>query len=187
MKSGFSISVLSCVLLLNACASHPAPGPIAVRAIPVTMSVTGDLALSEVFAREVRTAALQAIAHYAPNARPLNVSLFLDSAASGVRVEPNSSTSPQFRTLGTAGANRAQEGALPTVPVQPRSITGDSSQAYLQLRGTYSITDTEGRLIESKPLQVNSGIGNVDGIGVRSDLAMRTGEFVAMRVQALSR
>jgi len=152
------------------------------------MSVTGDSAISEAFARDVRESALQAIARYAPSARPMTVSLVLDSAKSGVTVTPGASRSSQFRTLLGAGTNVAQEGAVPTVPIQPASIAGDYAQSYIELRGTYSIADANGRVLEAKPLQVSSNANAMDGeLSVRRDLAMRTGEFVAMRVQALSR
>ena len=192
MKSVVPISLVGCFLFLNACATHQgvttqseAEQPAGTT--PVHVSVTGNADISQAFARDVRGAALSAISHYAPNARPLTVALVLDGAVSGVSVIPGGSTAPRSRVLGTR-SNAAQEGALPTVPIQPASIAGDLSRVSAGLRGTYTITDAEGRVIESNALRVSSDFFNKEGeIGMRRDLIMRTGEFIAYRVKALTR
>jgi hypothetical protein len=184
MKNVSAVSFAIFCLILSACGTT-APDA---TTTPVKVTVTGNSDISPAFARDVQDAARLAIMHYAPHARPMTVSLVLNGATSGVTVVPGTiNNEPQFRTLGTAGMNAAEQGALPVVPVQPPSIAGQYAQAYVQLRGTYAITDANGRVVESKPLQVSSSANERDGeIGMRRDLILRAGELVAFRVKALS-
>jgi hypothetical protein len=189
---GSIVSLLGCYLFVSACATHQSAAtrstPQTAATTPVHVSVTGNADISEAFSRDVRGAALNAISHYVPNARPLTVALVLDGSTSGVTVTPGGSTEPRFRVLGGTNNGRAAvEGALPTVPIQPASIAGEGSRAWASLGGTYTITDADGRLIESNVLRVSSDPFNKDGeIGMRRDLIMRAGEFIAYRVKALT-
>jgi hypothetical protein len=184
MKNHSVVSFAIGCLILSACATTNVPDA---TTTPVKVTVTGNSDISPAFARDVEDAALQAIKHYAPHARPMSVSLVLNGTTSGVTVVPGTTSEPQFRTLGTAGASAAEQGALPVVPVYPSSVAGQISQSYVQLRGTYAISDADGRVIESKPLEVganaNYGRGEIE---TRRDLILRAGEAVAFRVKALS-
>ncbi|MEA2163063.1 MAG: hypothetical protein QOK37_1190 [Thermoanaerobaculia bacterium] len=188
MKSvGSIVSTVGCLLFLAACAGNPAPAMVSSPTTSVVkVSVTGDRDISEAFARDVRDAALTSITRFVPNARPMTVSLVLDSATSGITVRPSVWSARESHTVGPA-VNAAQVGAVPSVEEHPFSIAGPMAQAAFELHGQYSITDANGHLIESKPLQIHASANNRDGdIGARRDLVMLAGEFVASRVKALS-
>lgn len=182
MRSVVSVSFVGCFLFLNACATHQG------ATTRVQVTVTGNADISEAFARDVRGATLNAISHYVPNARPLTVAVVLDGATSRVTVIPSSGIQPRSRVIASISPNPQDDGAPPTVPIQPASIAGELSMASAQLRGMYAISDADGRVIESNVLRVSSNPFNRDGeLGMRRDLTMRAGEFIAFRVQALSR
>ena len=188
MKSvGSIVSTVGCLLFLASCAGNPTPAMVSSPTTSVVnVNVTGDRDISEAFAQDVRDAALTSISRYVRNARPMTVNLVLDTAKSGVTVRPSVWSARESRIVGPA-TNAAQVGAVPSVEVHPYSIAGPMAQAAFELHGQYSITDADGHLIESKPLQIHASANNRDGdIGARRDLVMLAGEFVASRVRALS-
>jgi hypothetical protein len=86
---------------------------------------------------------------------------------------------PQPRVL-ASGPDPAAEGALPTVPGYAGGLyySPGPTQFFPELHGTYTITNEQGKVLETNRLDVAKG-------SIRL-LLKQTGDFIASRVQSLS-
>ena len=171
----------------------------------VTLKVTSKNA-DRHFVSDVRKATLRAIGNSVPEARPLTVTAAVDVTTERVMTSPYAVTGggSRQRTIPSTSSDPTRDGALPTVTDNGFPASPESMDAVTEVRLTYTISDSSGRVIESDQTRFYSIPHDASEVVVDADsnrrsivtlsplwsnrnIANATAEFLASRVKALSR
>ncbi len=180
--------------VLVACATRTA-APTAVN-----LKISSDTA-SKSFIADVRSATLDAIRTLAPNARPMTVAVDLEIARhfnSSPAITPTAVN--EQRALPPPNSTPLTEGAIATVPVHNSPFgTSAGTEDFTDFRVSYTITDAQGRIIESNRLRLDNGYllneaagtpvngsGKTNVFSAYRQLVGNTAHFLAARVKTLS-
>jgi hypothetical protein len=170
------------IVLLTACATQ--------RAVqtPVSVTVKSETANTR-FVSDVRDATLNAIHAQVPDARAMTVAVRLDVVNSTVEVAtPDYGSGPgnDRRPINTLFYDSSISYPQPTVPVNNSVDFQRMKVAETDVAVSYTIRDADGRILESKQVRLDPGIGNSNPFGVRHALYTQAADFIASRVKALN-
>jgi len=199
MNRRTAVFLAGSLVVLGACAHN------STVTTPVALKVTSKNA-DRHFVSDVRKATLKAISNSVPEARPLTVTADLDVTTERVMTSPFVITGAESRqrTIPSTSSDPTRDGALPTVTDNGFPASPESMDAVTEVRLTYTISDSSGRVIESDQTRFDSiphdasevvvdtdsnrrAIVTVSPLWSNRNIANATAGFLASRVKALSR
>jgi hypothetical protein len=184
MNRHTAIVLVSCSLLVSACATH------ARTSTPVVLNITSDTATGT-FVKQVRDATMDEIAQEVPNARPMTINVKLD-------VTGKLQSTPSMSGLHSVNEQRAvpslsrdpyNDVPAPTVPVNHSVFQTTTSEKITGYRVVYTISDAAGQVVESNQLTLDNGhlVDAKAGAPLKSRYGLigDTAAFLASRVKTL--
>lgn len=193
MNRSTAAFLVGTLVLLSACATQTR------TAAPVNLKISSRTA-NDHFVTDVRDATIAAIRAQVPNARPMTIAVNLDVTTEWMSLtpwvfypQPN-----QQRVVAILSPNPQTEAAPPTVSVNNSAFITDPPE-ITSFYVSYTISDAEGHLVESKRLTFEEGrlvdavtgmpvdgSGKIRRFSLRRDPVRDTARFLASRVKSLS-
>jgi hypothetical protein len=184
MNRRTAIVLVSCSLLISACATH------ARTSTAVVLKITSDTATGA-FVKQVRDATIDEIAEEVPNARPMTINVTLD-VTGRMQSTPNMGGAMQSvnnqRPVPSISSDRYNDGPPPTVPVNNSVFQSQTSEQITAYRVIYTISDAAGQVVESNQLTLDNGHlvdAKAGALKPRYGLIGDTAMFLASRVKTL--
>jgi hypothetical protein len=187
MNRRTAIVLVSCSLLVTACATH------ARTSTPVVLKITSDTATDN-FVKQVRDTTMDVIAEQVPNARPMTINVKLDvteKRQSTPSIGGGLHAVNEQRPVPSLSPDRYNDVPAPTVPVNTSVFQTTTSQQITGYRVVYTISDAAGQEVESNQLTLDNGrlIDAKAGapLKARYGLVGDTAMFLASRVKTLDK